>query len=292
MRRQTCLKLAMETATAALVADPEKYQSALDGTTVNLGLTSISLLTRDELGQWDDQYRAFAELERSSPIRLSVQTPEGSLHPVNASVRVRQFVVSAEDEPFSGGRQNERHRRSFSDAFERLLGSADSPELGGDAAIRIVEMNDRIAQSRLELDELKRQNSLVQAEGRVVSIDAFLQDFNLSARNVELVLEERSVRTLEAAGKQLKSILVSAGDRPAGKEERGNAMARVALVTHLMGETPLLSCMSGRHFTQRLDSEIKLLATVAEMLDGGLPSLELDVDRAALQAARDAFLRP
>ena len=270
-RRQTCLRLASETATAALASHPEKLQSALDGTTVNLTLTSISLLTRDELERWGDQCRAFADLERSTPARLTVLTPEGALRAVHANVKVRQFVVSAEAERFGAEVQHQSLSHSLASTAEQLLGGADSPDLGGDIAVRLVEMKDHIAHSRLELNESERNNARMWAKGGRDAVQAMLGEDKIAARKDELNLEERSVRSLQAAGLDLKSILATSGGWPADKYERISVAALVALVAHLMGECPLFNCIGSWHSAEQLNSRVNLLATIVDMMDGHLP---------------------
>ena len=290
-RRQTCLRLASETATAALASHPEKLQSALDGTTVNLTLTSISLLTRDELERWGDQCRAFADLEQSTPTRLTVLTPEGALRAVHANVKVRQFVVSAEAERFGREGPHQSLSHSLSSTAERWLGSADSPNLGGDVAVRLVELKDRIAHSRLVLNESERNNARMWAKGGREAVQAVLELDKIAARKDELNLEERNVRSLQAAGETLKSILGTSGDWPADKNERMSAAALVALVAHLMGESPLLNCISSWDLAGRLDSESKGLATLADMTDGRLPR-HRDIVPAVPRALHGAFSLP
>ena len=290
-RRQTCLRLASETATAALASHPEKLQSALDGTTVNLALTSISLLTRDELERWGDQCRAFADLEQSTPTRLTVLTPEGALRVVHANVKVRQFVVSAEAERFGAEVQHQSLSHSLASSAEQLLGGADSPDLGGDVAVRLVELKDRVARLRSQLDELERNNARGQAAGGREALQAIVELDSIAARKDELNLKERSVRSLQAAGLDLKSILGTSGDWPADKNERMSAAALVALVAHLMGESPLLNCISSWDLAGSLDSETKALATLADMTDGRLPRRQ-DIVPAVPRALRGAFSLP
>ena len=58
-----------------------------------------------------------------------------------------------------------------------------------------------------------------------------------------------------------------------GAEDQRAAAARFALIAHLMGGIPLLSCASGMDFTRELDAEIKFLATVADSREGHLPPI-------------------
>ena len=44
-----------------------------------------------------------------------------------------------------------------------------------------------------------------------------------------------------------------------------------------MSETPVLSCFRGREFTGHLDSEVQILATVADGQDGHVPPAALDM---------------
>ena len=62
--------------------------------------------------------------------------------------------------------------------------------------------------------------------------------------------------------------------------------SRLALIGHLMGETPVLRCVDSRG-AARLDAEVKFLATVADSNEGRLPPLHERPD--AWRSARVQF---
>ena len=49
-------------------------------------------------------------------------------------------------------------------------------------------------------------------------------------------------------------------------------VSRLSLVSHLMGETPLFNCKSGKDRTGQLDAEVKFLAAAADESGGRVPA--------------------
>ena len=102
----------------------------------------------------------------------------------------------------------------------------------------------------------------------------------------EMARLEKNARALEQAGQQLKDLWAEQEKWPTGADAYG-AAARLALVAYLMGETPVLSCPSGRDYNKRLDAEVKVLATVTDCRGGQVPPPDLDTD--VWDTARAAF---
>ena len=100
---------------------------------------------------------------------------------------------------------------------------------------------------------------------------------------------DRNTRSLAQAARQLKAQWMRHGDWPVGDAALGTA-ALLALVGHLMCETPLMSCAKDRDFTRRLDVEVKLLAAAADANDGHLPIVDADME--GWRSARSAFAQP
>ena len=90
--------------------------------------------------------------------------------------------------------------------------------------------------------------------------------------------------------RRVDSRLPLSGNRPVGIDAQA-AAARLALVGHIMGETPLLNCAKGPDFTARLDSHVKLLATAADCDHGNLPTVEME-KTPAWRAALSDFAPP
>ncbi|PXX54013.1 phosphatidylinositol-4,5-bisphosphate 4-phosphatase [Pseudomonas sp. LAMO17WK12:I10] len=93
-RHEGSLNRAREVVTAALFAQPELLESALDGARVPLRLVSTSLVTG---GKWregdilDDQVRAWRELCLERPVVLSLKGPDGELREVKIDLEVAAF---------------------------------------------------------------------------------------------------------------------------------------------------------------------------------------------------------
>ena len=108
-----------------------------------------------------------------------------------------------------------------------------------------------------------------------------------SGLKAKLELLEKNARTLEDAVRQLKAERTAEEDWLSGEGQYLQVAARLALVAHLVGWTPLLSCASGRGLTDELDAEIKFLAAVAWSRGGRLPPFERDPR--VREAAREEF---
>ncbi len=83
---------------------------------------------------------------------------------------------------------------------------------------------------------------------------------------------DKDMGKLTYAASQLKEIWRE-GSFMAGDREPYKMVSRLALVAHLMGETPLFNCKSGKDRTGQLDAEVKCLAAFAEK-NGYIPAPE------------------
>ena len=311
MRGQASRDMAREMATAALVSDPEKFQRACDGETVDLELSSISLLTPDVLRHLQGklagdektmlrhQTAAFEELGRGGPVELPVRDDDGRTRTVTANVRVRQFNfgvnqgavqgIKAGPVRLSAGAPVVRHVMGWGFAMAtndphlgRLLGPAGTSELGGDVLAKVRSMSERAAQLGESRTLLERQIALEGPEHP----DSAGHRGELARLSGEIDGLERDSRTLLEAGTQLKSVWENREYRRGGGDPY-KMVSRLALVSHLMGETPLFNCKSGKDRTGQLDAEVKFLATVADARGGHLPPV--DADMARWQSARSDF---
>ena len=311
MRVQASHDMAREMATAALVSDPEKFRRACDGETVDLELSSISLLTPDALRHAQGklagdektmlrhQTAALEELGGGGPVELPVRDDAGQARTVTANVRVRQFnfgvnagaVQGIKAGPVSipAGAPVLRHLMGWGFAMAnndphlgRLLGPSGASELGGDIVAKVRSMSERAAQLGEARTRLDRQ---MQEDGPEHP-DSAARRSELAALPGEMDGLERDARTLVEAGTQLKSIWANREYRRGGGDPY-KMVSRLALVSHLMGETPLFNCKSGKDRTGQLDAEVKFLATVADERGGHLPPV--DADMARWRAARSDF---
>ena len=86
---------------------------------------------------------------------------------------------------------------------------------------------------------------------------------------------ERNIRTLDEAGRQLKALWINEHRVTVDVDAHVRRGGAVCADGPLMGETPLLSCMSKRNFTSGLEAVVKSLAAYADSNDGHLPPLLL-----------------
>ena len=311
MRAQASNGMARELATAALVADPEKFERACAGETVELNLSSISLLTpdllrhafgkagSDERTMLRHQTAAFENLARGNPVELPVRDAAGRPRTVRAIIGVRQFNFGVNAGAVQGFRigpasiparaPGVRHLMGWGFAManndphlNRLVGPADRPGLGGDVEARVLSMSARARRLREQRDALVA--GLEGAGSGQPEAAASQAEITRLSGQVEGL--EKNTRTLVEAANQLKTVWASREYRHGGGDPY-KMVSRLALVSHLMGETPLFNCKSGKDRTGQLDAEVKFLATAADERDGRLPGV--DQDMASWRAARGDF---
>ncbi len=275
LRTGVCVSMAREIAVAALVADPEKCQQALAGRVVALDLFCIALLDPSELPQLQQQFENLQLLGRVLPCELDVRGDAGQRCKVLANVGVRQFALSTHERGL--------HRLAAGGLAanvegEKLFGCQSVAGLGGDIKAHLETMERRLSTMRQDLDVLRGEHlAAVQQRGADHPEARALND-RLSSQEAARLLLQRRARALEAAGCQLKAAWTRSGGWPAGVDASRHAAARLALVGHLMGGTPVFSDVSGSHFIRQLDAEVKFLATVADSQEGWVPREDLDMD--------------
>ena len=285
MRQAACRQMARETAAAALVADPEKLQRALAGERVDLTLCSISLLDPEDSHGWQNQAEAFDTLSRETPVELAVCSMDGKPHRVSANVRVRQFVLQSD--PTCAA--IDRHARDY-ESFTRLLGFGYTQAVGGEVGARVGDMNARNSRLRedslaLEQDQARCAAKLGADNPQSVAMLEALDEMKTARSNLE-----RDARSLEQAGQQLKTIWVEDGgfEWPAGADIHKTVASRLALVGHLMGETPALISSNSQRLEQEIQPEAMFVAAAAHRLDGYVPPVDLSGED--WQQVRDSFV--
>ena len=294
MRAQAGRDMASEMAVAALVADPRKLQDALAGETVDVPLSSISVLTPDSLrnlagkARTDErtmlnhQTAALGQLANRNPVELHVRDNDGELHTVKVNVRLRQFnfgvnagaVGRARVGPVSIPSQTPgwRNLMGWGFAMERnnpqlqqLFGEANTSDLGGDVGDRLFLMRREAEQLATEVDDIEAYVAMQDGE------DTGDLDEEAAMQRAELASLNKRIETLDSAARQAKAIWAG-DDYRAGGGDPFKMVSRLALVSHLMGETPLFNCKSGKDRTGQLDAEVKFLAAAADESGGRVPA--------------------
>ena len=283
MRVDFCNYMHVEILSTALLADPEKLQKAHGDKPVQLPLASIALLTPDDIGRWSTQHWYFDVESTGLPVALEVREPRVRKRLVPARVPIRQFALAIE------GPLNKDIHRINRESAEQLLGPLNSPNLRGDVEKRLGEMRRRHETVSGVIPELEALHARIRARAGAGHPAEISARQSLARVQQEAVRLDRNVRSLSQAGSQLKVQWMRRGDWPVGDAALGTA-ALLALVGHLMCETPLMSCARGRDFTRRLDVEVKLLAAAADANDGRLPLI--DAVMAGWHSARSAFTPP
>ena len=246
---------------AAMVADSANLEKSREGVPFVVKLSAISMLTGDDPEAWTDQWLALSVLQRQGPIETSVCVPGAGERTLSVGFEFRYFPLSAEPEQLLP-------REMLDGPVKQLLGPADSPGLGGDAEVSIEAMKQRASDLFVEMTAIAWGQILTGAPGVGRCVDAHERNRKFEQLRVTWDRLKTNSRALEEAGQQLKDLWMANRAWPADARLRKKAAARLALVAHLMNETPVLSCASGNDFNRSLDPSIKFLATVAANLDG------------------------
>ena len=311
MRTQASREMASEMAVAALVADPEKFQDALDGETVDVALSSISVLTPDSLRNLagsarsdertmlNHQTEALGQLAGRNPVELRVRDDDGTLRTVTVNVQLRQFnfgvnagaVGRARVGPVSIPSQTPGWRGLMGWGFamernnpqmQRLFGEANVSELGGDVADRLLLMRNEAEQITGELDDIEAYIAM-----REDGEDTSDLDKEAEMQRAKLATQNKGIESLESAARQAKAIWAS-NDYRRGGGDPFKIVSRLALIGHLMGETPLFNCKSGKDRTGQLDAEVKFLAAAADESGGRVPAPDESME--AWRPVRNEFV--
>ncbi|MXX98455.1 MAG: hypothetical protein F4Y58_00905 [Gammaproteobacteria bacterium] len=247
MRDESSKMMAKELLTAAVVANPQKLEAALNGDVIDVALNSISLITpdkirgflkpqspSDEKAMMARQTASLKNLAASGElITLKVRDEEGITRSIQVRPKVRTFSfgvnqgaiarskgVLGPSTPLWGKAMGWEFAAAMNNPELRdLLGDPRSRELGGAVAAKITEMRSG--------DEATRKKASL----------------------------------LQQTATQVKEIWSSQSFRRGGVEPY-KMVSRLALMSHLMGETPLYNCKSGKDRTGQLDAEVKYLASV------------------------------
>ena len=160
-----------------------------------------------------------------------------------------------------------------------LLGSPGAHELGGDVGNKVDAMKTRASELRRECRALGFRYSQSVTSSCADHPQVRKMHDRLVRLSDEITHLESNSRTLEYAAADFRSVL---GGRspPLNADEARNSLARplalaarFALVAHLMGGTPLLSCATGKDYVRQVESEIESLVTFAANRGGCIPEL-------------------
>ena len=274
-----------ETVFAAVLSDENRTSLLLPRQDTGINLFSIALLTPGDVEAWSFQSDCYRHAE---PVEFLVAEggsyASSTLKKIDVSIRQCALMVEPE-RPSLDGYPSIGTRES-----ERLLGPLNSPSLGGDARAWLTSAESSIAKTLDELAGHEQFRDRASADLGANHPLALSVGRELAREKNELQNLEKQVRTFADATRQLKTLWAEAGDWTAGNSRHRMAAARLALIGFLMGETPLLSCASGRDFIAPVEEELRFIATFADSQAGHLPPLNLPADLSG--EARRAFALP
>lgn len=179
MRSKASENMAREIASAALISDPGKFQRALNGETVPLSLSSISLLTPDHLrssipqlkmttydekGMLQNQTNAFRTLANApQPITLQVRDAAGQLRDVKANIKMRTFNFGVD----AGAVGTFGGVKSTNPLMKRMMGWAYAMKQNDPELLRLVGYVDPqqlSAEDKATLQQLERELEVLQKQ--------------------------------------------------------------------------------------------------------------------------------
>ena len=249
VRNLASRKMSREALSAAIVSDPAKLEAALAGETVAVTMNSVALVTpdwlrahhmaggaKDERRMLQQQAQALQSLasEHSpdNPVRLTIKDDNGQPKEIKVNLKVRTFNFGVNDYALA----KTALPASFP-IWRKLMGWGFSAKLNNP-----------------QLNELlgpRNRNEL----GGAVS-----EKLQKLERSADPKIQRRAVLLREAAT-QAKSIWKNRSFW-SGNNEPYKMVSRLALTSHLMDESTLFNCKSGKDRTGQLDAEVKYLAAV------------------------------
>ncbi|MBC6414244.1 MAG: hypothetical protein GDA45_05115 [Chromatiales bacterium] len=259
LRTEASKMMATDLLKAAVASDPAKLQAGLRGEEVAVSLNSVSLVTPDHLTSFvnkrknekvmlahqTDSLQGLAKAKQ--PIVIKLKDQDGDEHEVVVRPKVRTFNFGVN----LGAVATKWHvfgpRTPF---WGRLMGwelaaSKNNPQL-----------NDLLGDPRSREPGGEVANKINQ----------------MDASDDPAVRQKASL--LRQAATQAKAIWNSQSFRRGGVEPY-KMVSRLALISHLMGETTLYNCKSGKDRTGQLDAEVKYLAAVGNAT-GQIPEPETE----------------
>lgn len=282
MNAQLRRNQARETAAAVLAVDPVKLQKALDGMNVVVQLFCIWILTKADIAAARAQSQEFDKLNTRSWTFLPVLEPNGKPRMVPAIVRLRTFFLRNEKGPPSTD-ERDFYRQQHAQVQD-LLGYHGLS--GGAVEVSCAAVNHRLIRLnkiKQELDRVYRRNCRALGAEHPISRE---QARTLDAMTEETRSSTTTIRTLVRTRAQLQDLWTGYEAWPDEPGYCKQLASRLALIGHLMAQTPVLFCNSER-FAEECDRETQFLATVADSSEGDVPPT--DMDRRFWGSAHDAF---
>ena len=247
---------ALELVRAAVVENPVLRQQALAGEDVEVTIDSVSLVTPDylrgligaesEREMQQNQRAALAELSGKA-LSLEIRDNEGITHPVSVKVDARDFNFGVNSYAVDRGAKVPLFGRLMgwdsadarnSELLQRMLGPLNAAEFGGEVADALNYLENGTAADGMSTQV---RSALDGREG-----DAF----------ADRKLRAGAIRTLAS---QIRDIYNSGAHRRGGSDPY-KLVARLAVLSNLLGHTACYNCKSGKDRTGQLDVEAKMIA--------------------------------
>ncbi len=247
MRNLASRKMAREVLSATVVSDPAKLQAALDGKTIDVTMNSVALVTPD----WLRHIGGFANDERrmlkhqtqglqslasgsspDNPLRLTIKDDSGQPREIKVNLKVRTFNFGVNDYAVA-----KTVLPSHFPVWRNLMGWGFSAALNDPQLEELLGARNDGVLGGAVADKLQK---LEQSDDPKVQKRAVL--LRETATQARQIWKNRSFWS--------------------GNNEPYKMVSRLALTSHLMGETSLFNCKSGKDRTGQLDAEVKYLAAV------------------------------
>ncbi len=247
MRNLASRKMAREVLSATIVSDPAKLQAALDGKTVDVTMNSVSLVTpdwlrhiggiaKDERRMLEHQTQGLQSLASgrspNNPVRLTIKDDNGQPREIKVNLKVRTFNFGVNDYALA-----KTVLPSHFPIWRNLMGWGFSASLNDPQLTELLGARNDGALGGAVADKLQE---LEKSDDPKVQKRAIL--LRETATQAKQIWKNRSFWS--------------------GNNEPYKMVSRLALTSHLMGETSLFNCKSGKDRTGQLDAEVKYLAAV------------------------------
>ena len=230
-RQEGARNRAREIVTAVLFSDNQKLQQALNGETVQLRLTSTSLLTPVNIGsftekqQLQDQFEAWEWLAQKDPLILTIRDAEGQLKDVKIDLQVIKFNSGVNE-------------------FALTLGHGPLTFINGHRYAD--KYNQQSLVQLLGHDFLEKSSAVVGG-----GVGEYLGQ----------ATDSKNIGLIKQLADEIKEIWVKKLHHQDGGDPYKLAR-RIVFLSYLIKVIPCYNCKSGKDRTGWLDAEVKMMAAI------------------------------
>ena len=284
LRREGAKMQARDLAATMLVNAPDKLKRALQGETVDLPITCISLMTPDylrRLGKSHKDEQTMLKTQRAAleslsagggALALQIRDRHGILKDVKVRARPRMMSFGVNAGALRSYSKLPRNREPF---FRRLMGWGFSAKQNDPVLHDLLGKRGDILLGGEVAEAIQKSRSVIEQNS------SHLQNLPADSperRKILTLMEKESgkIAKLHQLGQQVKQIWRENSYREEGQDPY-KMVSRLSALLYILDGSPVINCKSGKDRTGMHDSATKSLLATAE-LHGNVRAPDLPPD--------------